>query len=77
MVLGDHKIIDQGKWQNIKIKAGSIPKFSANYNGKDSGILSTNLDKLNAQLQAKDDTKVDLVRQTGDPALYGSYLLST
>ena len=73
MVLGDHGIIDQGNWQNIKIKAASIAKFSSSYHNKDNAALSANFDKLSAQLRAKDDTEIDLARQSGDPALYGNF----
>jgi ATP-binding cassette subfamily C (CFTR/MRP) protein 1 len=76
VVLGDRGIIDQGNWQNIKIKAASIAKFSSSHHIKDNAILSANFDKLSAQLRAKDEIEIDLARQTGDPALYGNFPLS-
>ncbi|KAH2977182.1 hypothetical protein KXW58_005982 [Aspergillus fumigatus] len=75
VVLGDHRIIDQGNWQNIKIKAASIAKFSSRHHTKvNNAVLSAKFDELSAQLRAKDETEIDLARQTGDPALYGYYL---
>ncbi|KAF7587664.1 hypothetical protein BBP40_006894 [Aspergillus hancockii] len=75
VVLGDHRIIDQGNWQNIKTKAASIAKFSSSHHTKvNSAVLSAKFDELSAQLRAKDETEIDLARQTGDPALYGYYL---
>lgn len=75
MVLGDHRIIDQGNWQNIKIKAASIAKFSSSHHTKvNNALLSAKLDELSAQLRAKDETEIDLARQTRDPALYGNSL---
>lgn len=73
VVLGDHRIMDQGNWQNIKIKAASIAKFSSSHHIKDnSAVLSAKFDELSAQLRAKDETEIDLARQSGDPALYGN-----
>lgn len=72
VVLGDNGVIDQGSWQNIKVKAASIAKFSPIDYAKDTTMLSTNFDKLAAQLRAKDETEQDLARQSGDPALYGN-----
>ncbi|KAF7162579.1 hypothetical protein CNMCM5623_007825 [Aspergillus felis] len=74
VVLGDHRIIDQGIWQNIKIKAASIAKFSSGHHTRDKAVLPANSDELSAQLRAKDETEIDLARRTGDPALYGYYL---
>ncbi|KAI0127391.1 putative ABC transporter [Xylariales sp. AK1849] len=74
VVLGDRGIIDQGKWQDLNIKATSIAKFSSSHTGKENVILSANYDKLSVQLRAKDETELDLARQTGDVALYGYYL---
>ncbi|KAK9581548.1 hypothetical protein V6Z93_008761 [Aspergillus fumigatus] len=75
VVLGDHRIIDQGNWQNIKIKAASIAKFSSSHHTKvNNAVLSAKFDELSAQLRAKDETEIDLARQTGDPALYGNSL---
>ncbi|KAI1427713.1 putative ABC transporter [Xylaria sp. FL1777] len=73
VVLGEHGIIDQGSWQDIKVKAASIAKFSSGRPVKENAVLSANFDKLSAQVRAKDETEVDLSRQTGDPALYGYY----
>jgi ATP-binding cassette subfamily C (CFTR/MRP) protein 1 len=76
VVLGDRGIVDQGSWQNIKIKAASIAKFASSHAGKENVVLSANYDKLSAQLRVKDETELDLARQTGDTALYGSFPLS-
>ncbi|KAK9424055.1 putative ABC transporter [Seiridium unicorne] len=74
VILGDRGIIDQGSWQDIKVKATSIAKFSSSHGIKENAILSTNFEKLSAQLRAKDETEIELARQTGDIALYGYYL---
>ncbi|KAF7943713.1 uncharacterized protein EAE97_005783 [Botrytis byssoidea] len=74
VVLGDNGIIDQGNWQSIKIKAGSIAKFSSGSHTKDNATVSAAFAKLSAQVRAKDEAEIDLARQSGDPALYGYYL---
>ncbi|KAK6609022.1 hypothetical protein H4I96_02953 [Botrytis cinerea] len=71
---GDHGIIDQGDWQSIKIKAGSIAKFSSGNNIKDNAAVVAAFAKLSAQVRAKDEAEIDLARQSGDSALYGYYL---
>ncbi|GIJ90521.1 hypothetical protein Asppvi_009478 [Aspergillus pseudoviridinutans] len=76
VVLGDHRIIDQGNWQDIRVKAASIAKFTSGHRTRDKAVLSANSDELSAHLRAKDETEIDLARQTGDPALYGYYLSS-
>ncbi|TRX93894.1 hypothetical protein FHL15_005276 [Xylaria flabelliformis] len=78
VVLGNYGIIDQGPWQTIKVKAASLAKFSASHHLSENANLSASFDKLSAQLRAKDETEVDLTRQTGDPAVYknGSILNS-
>jgi ATP-binding cassette subfamily C (CFTR/MRP) protein 1 len=72
VVLGDHRIIDQGNWQQIKVKAASIAKFSSSTHIKGDDVLSAKFDAHTAQLRAKNETERDLARQSGDPALYGS-----
>ncbi|THV47959.1 hypothetical protein BGAL_0277g00120 [Botrytis galanthina] len=74
IVLGDHGIIDQGNWQSIKIKAGSIAKFSSGNHIKDNAAVAAAFAKLSAQVRAKDEAEIDLARQSGDSALYGYYL---
>ncbi|KAI0859592.1 putative ABC transporter [Xylaria cubensis] len=74
VVLGNYGIIDQGPWQTVKVKAASLAKFSASHHLSENANLSASFDKLNAQLRAKDETEVDLARQTGDPAVYGYYM---
>ncbi|KAF7180682.1 hypothetical protein CNMCM7691_009973 [Aspergillus felis] len=74
VVLGDHRIIDQGNWQDIRVKAASIAKFSSGHHTRDKAVLSANSDELSAQLRAKDEIEMDLARQIGDPALYSYYL---
>ncbi|KAG2005232.1 hypothetical protein GB937_008929 [Aspergillus fischeri] len=76
VVLGDHRIIDQGNSQDIKTKAATIAKFSSSHHTKDNAVLSANFDELSAKWRAKDETETDLARQTGDPALYGYYFSS-
>jgi ATP-binding cassette subfamily C (CFTR/MRP) protein 1 len=72
VVLGNHGVIDQGNWQSIKVKAGSIAKFSSGNHAKDNAAVSATFDKLNAQVRAKDEAEIDLARQSGDSALYGN-----
>ena len=74
VVLGQHGIIDQGNWQNIKIKAASTAEFSSSHHTKDNAVLSANFDKLSAQFRAKDEAETDLTRQSGDSALYGIFI---
>lgn len=74
VVLSDRRVIDQGNWQHIITKASSIAKFSSSHVRKESVILSNNYNTLSAQLRAKDETELDLARQTGDMALYGYYI---
>ncbi|CRG86131.1 Multidrug resistance-associated protein 6 [Talaromyces islandicus] len=74
VVLEDHRILNQGHWQDIKIGGAPSAKLSSGYRTKDNNILSTNFEKLGAQLLAKDETEMDLSRKSGDPALYGYYL---
>jgi hypothetical protein len=56
----------------MKIKAASLAKISPSHHIKDNAVLSADFDKLSAQLRAKDETEIDLARQSGDPALYGN-----
>ncbi|KAJ8131478.1 hypothetical protein O1611_g2147 [Lasiodiplodia mahajangana] len=73
IVLGNRTIVDQGTWQEIKVKTASIAKFSSRSQAKENGTLSANFDKLSAQLRVKDETKADLARHTGDLSLYSYY----
>jgi len=66
--------MEQGNWENIKIKATSISKFSTSNSAKENAVILANFAKLNAQVQAKEETEADLSRQTGDPALYGELM---
>ena len=77
MVLGDHGIKEQGTWQTIKVKAGSIEKLTLESQETNNIALSAKFDNLRAQLQAKDEAEVDLSRQTGDLSLYGISLVQT
>ncbi|RAK75330.1 putative ABC transporter [Aspergillus fijiensis CBS 313.89] len=74
VVLGEHRILDQGRCENLKIKAASIEKFSGTQHTQNNAVLAANFEKLGAQLRAKAETELDLARQTGDPALYAYYL---
>jgi ATP-binding cassette subfamily C (CFTR/MRP) protein 1 len=73
VVLGDHGIIDQGSWQSIKIKAGSIAKFDSGNRAKDTTLVSATFEKL---VRAKDEAEIDLARQSGDSALYSNFPFS-
>lgn len=70
VILGNHRIEEQGTWEDIKLKAASIEKFALNSQGNNSVSLSANFDRLSAQVRAKDEAEVDLSRQTGDLTLY-------
>ncbi|PKX91182.1 P-loop containing nucleoside triphosphate hydrolase protein [Aspergillus novofumigatus IBT 16806] len=72
--LGDRRITDQGNWQDIKVKAASLGKLSSIHHARGNAVLSANSDELGDKLRAKDETEIDLARQTGDPALYGNSL---
>jgi ATP-binding cassette subfamily C (CFTR/MRP) protein 1 len=72
VVLGDHGIIDQGSWQSIKIKAGSIAKFTSRNHAQDIAPVSTTVEKL---VRVKDEAEIDLARQSGDSALYSNISL--
>ncbi|RAH84629.1 putative ABC transporter [Aspergillus japonicus CBS 114.51] len=76
VVLGEHRIVDQGRWEDLKIKAASIEKFSGSQHTPNNAVLTAKYETLGAQLRAKDETEMDLARQTGDPALYAYYLRS-
>ncbi|PYI35295.1 putative ABC transporter [Aspergillus indologenus CBS 114.80] len=76
VVLGEHRIVDQGRWEDLKIKAASIEKFSGSQHTPKNAVLTAKYETLGAQLRAKDETEMDLARQTGDPALYAYYLRS-
>ncbi|KFY68700.1 hypothetical protein V496_00844 [Pseudogymnoascus sp. VKM F-4515 (FW-2607)] len=73
VVLGDHRIKEQGTWQAIQVKAVSIAKFTPGPQSKSDVVPSINFDQLRTQFRAKDEAEVDLARQTGDLALYGYY----
>ncbi|KAF7874446.1 uncharacterized protein EAF02_008423 [Botrytis sinoallii] len=74
VVLGYHGITDQGSSQSIKIKAGSIAKFSSGNHVKDNAAVAAAFARLSTQVRAKDEAKIDLARRSGDAALYGYYL---
>jgi ATP-binding cassette subfamily C (CFTR/MRP) protein 1 len=71
VVLGNHGIIDQGKWHSIQVKAESIAKFTSKNHLKDTATTSATFEKL---VQAKDEAEIDLARQSGDSALYSNIL---
>lgn len=70
MVFGNHGIIDQGSWKNIKIKAASIAKFFSGNGPKGNPTVLAQFAQLNARIQAKDEAEIDLARRSGDTALY-------
>lgn len=74
MVLENHGILHQGNWQNIQIRGAPSAKLSSSHRTKDNTELSANFENLGNRLRAKDETEMDLSRQSGDPALYGSFL---
>jgi hypothetical protein len=73
--LGDRRVEEQGTWQTIQSKGESLAKFIP---PKDSIKIESDLalrntpDRLSAQLRARDEAEVDLTRQTGDVAVYGT-----
>jgi hypothetical protein len=71
VVLGDGRVVDQGSWKNLTVKAASIAKFSSGTASDENVALSANYRKLSDQLRTKAETELDLARQTGDTALYG------
>ncbi|KAJ3575139.1 hypothetical protein NPX13_g4135 [Xylaria arbuscula] len=71
VVLGNSSVVDQGPWQAIKVRIDSVTKFSAaSHSLNENTKLEGGYDALNAQLRVKEETKADLARQTGDPAIY-------
>lgn len=74
--MGDHGIKEQGTWQEIEARAGSVTRFLPKSELKNDNTLSTSFDKLNAQIRVKDEAAVDLARQTGDFALYGNIFVN-
>ena len=70
VVLGDNGIKEQGTWQEIKARAATIAKFTIGTQEKNDAILSADMNKLNAQVQARNEAEADLSRQTGDISLY-------
>ncbi|CAG8955431.1 hypothetical protein HYFRA_00010296 [Hymenoscyphus fraxineus] len=71
LVLEDGGVKECGTWNDIKVKASSIAKFAPEKRNSCEAALSPKLDQLSAQIQAKNDFKNDVSRQTGDFALYG------
>ena len=76
MVLGDRQVVDQGPWKDLKIQAASVTKFSSHGSEKNAGRISESFNRLNTQLQIKEEAEVDLSRQSGDTALYGKFSTS-
>ncbi|KAM3089362.1 hypothetical protein ACMFMG_000965 [Clarireedia jacksonii] len=72
VVLGEHGIVDQGHWKDIKLKARAIAKFSSGNHPNNNAAVSASFDKLSAQVRAKDEAELDLARQSGDSTLYGN-----
>lgn len=73
VLLENHRVLDQGSWQNIQIRDALTTKLSSRSLVKESTLLSANFENLSAQLRAKDEIAMDLSRQSGDPALYGIF----
>ncbi|KAK7978424.1 hypothetical protein PG988_005914 [Apiospora saccharicola] len=72
VVLGNGQIMDQGPWENLNITSSLIAKFSYGHQANENDTaLSESFKKLITQVQAKDEIKADLSRQSGDPTLYG------
>lgn len=76
IILGERAILQQGSPADVKIKTGSIPKFSGSHVVKDSNTLLLNPSTLSAQVRLQDEAEIDYARQTGDSTLYGINLLS-
>ncbi|KAI1809574.1 putative ABC transporter [Poronia punctata] len=74
VVLGQGRIVDQGKWADIRIKATTISKFITSHSSNQENTVVAH---LNDQVWAKEDTEADLSRQTGDSALYAYYFNSS
>ncbi|KAK8078302.1 hypothetical protein PG996_004472 [Apiospora saccharicola] len=75
VVLGNGQIMDQGPWENLNITSSLIAKFSYGHQANENDTaLSESFKKLITQVQAKDEIKADLSRQSGDPTLYAFYL---
>ncbi|PQE09784.1 ABC transporter protein [Rutstroemia sp. NJR-2017a BBW] len=72
VVLGNYGIVDQGHWKDIKLKSAAIAKFTSGNSSNTTAAVSSNFDKLSAQVRAKDEAELDLARQSGDSALYGN-----
>lgn len=75
MVLGNRGIIDQGPWERLNVTFDLIAKFLQGHHSSDNAILPGNFNALSTQFRIKDETKIDLARQSGDPAIYGDFLL--
>ncbi|KAI5920739.1 putative ABC transporter [Camillea tinctor] len=75
VVLGDRTVKDMGTWQELQDHGVNIPKIIEKIHmSQESGAgPSKQFAKARSQLQAKDEAEEDLVRQTGDLALYGYY----
>ncbi|KAI1270368.1 putative ABC transporter [Xylariaceae sp. FL1019] len=74
LVLGDHKIQQRGTWQDIGHSGATATKFSQSTLTRNDPMVSAKYDYLNNQLRAKDETEKDIMRQSGDLAIYRYYL---
>ncbi|RYC57964.1 hypothetical protein CHU98_g8256 [Xylaria longipes] len=74
VLLGNHSVIDQGQWPDIKSKAASSINKTLT-GSRDKVALSTNFDKLSRQILTTNDNEADLSRNTGDSELYSESLL--
>ncbi|KAI8946261.1 putative ABC transporter [Xylaria longipes] len=72
VLLGNHSVIDQGQWPDIKSKAASSINKTLT-GSRDKVALSTNFDKLSRQILTTNDNEADLSRNTGDSELYKYY----
>ncbi|KAI0156771.1 putative ABC transporter [Xylariaceae sp. FL1272] len=74
LILGDHGIQHRGTWRDIGHSGANAPKFSHSTTSRDDPIVSAKYEYLDNQLRAKDETEKDVLRQSGDPAIYRYYL---
>ncbi|KAI1297079.1 putative ABC transporter [Xylaria venustula] len=75
VVLGDRTVKERGTWEELQHHGIALPKIIAKIHTphETDAATSKQFAKLSSQLQAKQEAEEDLVRQTGDLALYGYY----
>lgn len=71
MILDNHRIIDQGKWKDIKAKTEKVSKISISKSANEANVIAADFDRLEARQRTKEETEIDVTRQRADSALYG------